>query len=95
MGKAKLNSNWAVDKHNLRVLIVGDVGKAILFDISFMNATQSSFHKGNRPIVSMVPTRSDKNRSYLNHSQGMDETFESTFHMAGSDSPKKSGNNSF
>jgi hypothetical protein len=46
--KAKMNSNWAVDKHNQRVLVVGDVGKASLLDISFMNATSQSFHKATR-----------------------------------------------
>lgn len=34
VGKAKINSNWAVDKDNQRVLIVGDIGKATLLDIN-------------------------------------------------------------
>jgi hypothetical protein len=34
VAKAKINSNWAVDKTNQRVLIVGDVGKACLFNMN-------------------------------------------------------------
>lgn len=30
----KINSNWAVDSNNLRVLVVGDLGRAALFDCS-------------------------------------------------------------
>lgn len=37
VAKAKINSNWAVDKENQRLLLVGDVGKACLFDMTFMN----------------------------------------------------------
>ena len=87
VGKAKINSNWAVDKHNQRVLVVGDVGKATVLDISFINATSESFHKANR----MQPSRLDKNKSYIsNMSAGfMDETFDSNFLDS-----KKSGVNS-
>jgi hypothetical protein len=35
VAKAKVNSNWALDKDNQRLLIVGDVGRACLFDVSF------------------------------------------------------------
>jgi len=31
---AKINSSWACDEENQTMLIVGDVGKAALFDIS-------------------------------------------------------------
>lgn len=31
---AKMNSNWACDPEEMRMLVVGDVGRAVLFDIS-------------------------------------------------------------
>jgi len=34
LAKAKMNSNWACDPEGMRMLIVGDLGKACLFDIS-------------------------------------------------------------
>lgn len=37
VAKAKFNSNWACDKENQTMLVVGDVGRACLFDISFKN----------------------------------------------------------
>ena len=37
VAKAKINSNWACDRENQRILIVGDVGKACLFDMSFIS----------------------------------------------------------
>ena len=37
VAKGKINSNWACDKDNQTILIVGDVGKAQLFDIQFMS----------------------------------------------------------
>lgn len=40
VAKAKVNSNWAVDKDNLRIFIVGDVGRACLFDISLSATVQ-------------------------------------------------------
>ena len=43
VAKAKINSNWAVDKLNQRLFVVGDVGKACLFDISFLNSSFSKF----------------------------------------------------
>ena len=39
VAKAKINSNWAVDKWNQRIFIVGDVGRACIFDVSFANST--------------------------------------------------------
>jgi hypothetical protein len=33
VAKGKINSNWACDKDNQTILVVGDVGKAQLFDI--------------------------------------------------------------
>lgn len=37
VAKAKVNSNWAIDRDNLRILIIGDVGRACLFDIALIN----------------------------------------------------------
>ena len=34
LAKAKMNSNWACDPEQMRMLVVGDLGKACLFDIS-------------------------------------------------------------
>lgn len=34
VAQVKINSTWALDTINLRVLIVGDVGRATLFDCS-------------------------------------------------------------
>ena len=34
LGLAKMNSNWACDPEEMRMLVVGDVGRAVLFDIS-------------------------------------------------------------
>jgi hypothetical protein len=31
---AKMNSNWACDPEEMRMLVVGDVGRACLFDLS-------------------------------------------------------------
>lgn len=33
IAEVQANSNWALDKENMRLLIVGDLGKAILFNI--------------------------------------------------------------
>ncbi len=59
VAKGKINSNWAVDRDNQRVLIVGDTGKAQLIDVNFGTATlmriakafqmkskQSSYYEG-------------------------------------------------
>ena len=45
VAKAKINSNWAVDRNNQRMFVIGDVGKACLFDISFLNSGLSKFTK--------------------------------------------------
>ena len=34
LAQAKMNSNWACDPQSMRMLVVGDVGRACLFDIS-------------------------------------------------------------
>ena len=34
VASVKINSNWALDTVNLRILVVGDVGRATLFDCS-------------------------------------------------------------
>ena len=34
LAQAKMNSNWACDPQEMRMLVVGDVGRACLFDIS-------------------------------------------------------------
>jgi hypothetical protein len=34
LANVKINSNWAVDTNNMRILIVGDLGRAALFDCS-------------------------------------------------------------
>jgi hypothetical protein len=34
LGLAKMNSNWACDPEELQMLVVGDVGRAVLFDVS-------------------------------------------------------------
>ena len=34
LGLAKMNSNWACDQEEMKVLVVGDVGRAVLFDVS-------------------------------------------------------------
>ena len=34
LAKAKMNSNWACDPEAMTMLVVGDVGRASLFDIS-------------------------------------------------------------
>jgi hypothetical protein len=34
LAKVKMNSNWACDPDEMRMLIVGDVGGARLYDIS-------------------------------------------------------------
>ena len=34
LAKAKMNSSWACDPMEMRMLVVGDVGRACLFDIS-------------------------------------------------------------
>ena len=36
LGLAKMNSNWACDPEEMRMLVVGDVGRAVLFDISMV-----------------------------------------------------------
>ncbi len=45
VAKAKINSNWAVDKANQRLFVIGDVGKGCIFDISFLNSSFSKFSK--------------------------------------------------
>ena len=35
VAKAKMNSNWACDTENQRILILGDVGHGCLFDMNF------------------------------------------------------------
>ena len=34
LGLAKMNSNWACDPEEMKMFVVGDVGRAILFDVS-------------------------------------------------------------
>ena len=34
VARAKFNSNWALDPVNMTMLVIGEVGKACLFDIS-------------------------------------------------------------
>lgn len=34
LAMAKTNSSWACDKFRMRMMIIGDTGKAALFDIS-------------------------------------------------------------
>ena len=34
LAKAKMNSNWACDPVEMRMFVIGDVGRARLFDIS-------------------------------------------------------------
>jgi len=34
LAKAKMNSSWACDPEGMRMLIVGDMGKGCLYDIS-------------------------------------------------------------
>ena len=34
LASAKTNSSWACDKFKMRMMIIGDTGKASLFDIS-------------------------------------------------------------
>lgn len=41
LAKAKLNSNWACDPKEMRMLVIGDIGRACLYDIS-MGANDSS-----------------------------------------------------
>ena len=43
LGQVQMNSNWACDEENYRVLVVGDLGKAILLDCR-MGAAGSSQH---------------------------------------------------
>lgn len=38
VAKVKMNSNWACDKENQKLFVVGDVGKAIVFDMAFMES---------------------------------------------------------
>ena len=58
VAKVKLNSNWACDKDSQKLFVVGDVGKAILLDMSFMksmlrNSILHSFSaKGKSPLKS-------------------------------------------
>jgi len=42
---AKTNSSWACDKFKLRMMIIGDTGKASLFDIS-MGSIENTNLKG-------------------------------------------------
>ena len=34
LAKAKFNSNWACDPQEMKMFVVGDIGKACLYDIS-------------------------------------------------------------
>lgn len=52
LGLAKMNSNWACDPEEMRMLVVGDVGRAVLFDIS-MGANQA---------IQQDKKRNDKNK---------------------------------
>ena len=49
LAQVKINSNWAVDTNNMRVLIVGDVGRAALFDCS-MGGFEAERQKGQKII---------------------------------------------
>ena len=42
VAKAKMNSNWACDKEGQRMLVVGDVGKAVMFDMSLTPTNPSA-----------------------------------------------------
>ncbi len=68
VAKAKVNSNWAVDKINQRVFVVGDVGKACLYDISFLNASFSKFAKMDDNTFDTDNQSPPGKNSYLNKS---------------------------
>jgi WD40 repeat protein len=63
LGLVKMNSNWACDPHEMTMFVVGDVGRAILFDISmggrealkeekkFMKTSEKSKIKNRSPPV--------------------------------------------
>ena len=63
VAKVKMNSNWAVDKENQRLFVVGDVGKAIVFDMSFVSQfmkssfTQGFLEKSKDSFSSQSPTK--------------------------------------
>jgi len=49
LANVKINSNWAVDTNNMRVLVVGDIGRAALFDCS-MGGFDATLQKGQKII---------------------------------------------
>jgi hypothetical protein len=58
LAKAKLNSNWACDPKEMRMLVVGDIGRACLYDISM-----GAFDAPDEPQrVSSSRSKQNKNR---------------------------------
>jgi len=57
VAKVKINSNWAVDKENQRLFVIGDVGKAIVFDMSFISQMMKT---------SLLQTFHEKSKDSLN-----------------------------
>ena len=56
LAKAKINSSWACDPYEMQAMVVGDVGRACLFDIS-MNAKVKGKNSTMRPGVQTRPSR--------------------------------------
>src|ERR1700722_14253645 len=53
VAKVKMNSNWACDKENQKLLVVGDVGRACLLDMSLVSLAlrkRFSVSIGNSPV---------------------------------------------
>jgi hypothetical protein len=71
LANVEINSSWAIDAAKLRILVVGDVGKACLFDCSMGAIPGNGLGKLNRakhifePGQKWIPLNNKKNRGWF------------------------------